>query len=417
MSDLDNALGELLGGLQSRLETWPAVLGDGNGLVAVPNLVKRVYVRMPDGHAAMVFNDDRVPLTNNLPVVVGYDYINPSLFQVLGLRQTYNGNENGGYPSLGMHHASHEYLADHGGQDVVNVHTRQMQVYNSPIFTSSGWKSAALFSIDLTAHVPASGARYVLVSQALDGSLVATAGVTVAIRTYLQLSNIPTPPVNARPIGAVVLEHGQTTITEDRERQDIVDLRFPTFRAWPVTGTSAALPLGATAGSGAGMAAAAWDHVHTHGNQTGGALHATATAGSAGFAPALSGNATDFLNGTGAYSVPAGGSPLSDATPASIGTAAPGTSGSASRGDHVHAGSSTGGGVGHEHGVSRWSGAAGQTVFDLPDYVEMIETVAVGGLGLDPLLVALNDPGDTLTIPALAAAATVQANYVIRTLA
>ena len=47
----------------------------------------------------------------------------------------------------------------------------------------------------------------------------------------------------------------------------------------------------------------------------------------------------------------------------------------------------------------------------------MIETVAVGGLWLDPLSVALNDPGDSLTIsPALAAAATVQANYVIRTL-
>ena len=399
MSDLDSALGELLDGFQSRLQTWPAVLGDGNGLVAVPNLVKRVYVRMPDGHAAVVFNDDRVPLTNNLPVVVGYDYINPSLFQVLGLRQTYNGNENGGYPSIGMHHASHEYLADHGGQDVVNVHARQILparltaigglkvgVYNSPLYTSAGWKSAALASLDLTAQVPASGARYVLVSQALDGSLVATAGSTVAIRTYLQLSNIPTPPTNARPIGAVVLERGQTTITEDRERQDLLDLRFPTLRAWPVISTTAALPIGATAGSGAGLEAAAWDHVHTHGNQAGGALHQVATAGSAGFMPALSGSATDYLNGTGTYSVPAGGSPVVS--------------------------------IGHEHGVARWSGSSGQTVFDLPDYAEMIETVAVGGLWLDPLSVALNDPGDSLTIsPALAAAATVQANYVIRTLA
>lgn len=65
------------------------------------------------------------------------------------------------------------------------------------------------------------------------------------------------------------------------------------------------------------------DHVHAHGNLPGGALHGTATAGTAGFVL------------------------LSDATPSPDGTVgSPGTATTVSRSDHIHVGGGTAGGGG-----------------------------------------------------------------------
>jgi len=114
-----------------------------------------------------------------------------------------------------------------------------------------------------------------------------------------------------------------------------------------------------------------------------------------------------------------GGAPLSNAIPLIEGIAAPGTSASAARGDHVHpaygGGASTS--AGHEHAVARWNGAAGETAFNLPDYADQIMSMSVGGLEVDPADIDLSSDGDVITLsPALAAGSIVQASYILRSL-
>lgn len=143
-------------------------------------------------------------------------------------------------------------------------------------------------------------------------------------------------------------------------------------------------PLGAASSGTSGEAARA-DHVHAHGSQAGGSLHAVATPEAAGFMSgedkkkvdaALTAQAFqakgDLLVGTGAgaferlahpgtagkvvtstadgleYADVTGGGPaLSDATPEGLGVAASGSSAEASRADHVHAHGDLAGGTLH----------------------------------------------------------------------
>lgn len=86
-----------------------------------------------------------------------------------------------------------------------------------------------------------------------------------------------------------------------------------------------------TAGPGTGTDVSRADHVHAHGDQLGGSLHADAVAAtSAGF---LSGADKTKLDGIASGAT---ATPLSAATPQGVGTAAAGTGTSASKDDHVH---------------------------------------------------------------------------------
>lgn len=75
---------------------------------------------------------------------------------------------------------------------------------------------------------------------------------------------------------------------------DGTNLSYP----WKVTFTSGVTD------NGNGTASVSVVNVHAHGEYT--AAHATATAAASGFMPALSGLAADYLNGTGAWSIPSG---------------------------------------------------------------------------------------------------------------
>lgn len=85
-----------------------------------------------------------------------------------------------------------------------------------------------------------------------------------------------------------------------------------------------------TGAVGTGTTAARSDHVHSHGNQTGGTLHAAATTGANGFM-----SATDKTKLDGVASG-ATNTALSSATPASVGVQTAGVASTASRSDHIH---------------------------------------------------------------------------------
>jgi hypothetical protein len=99
-------------------------------------------------------------------------------------------------------------------------------------------------------------------------------------------------------------------------------------------------PLGPAA-AGTAIESSRSDHVHNHGDQSGGSLHAVATTTVAGF---LSGSDKTKLDGVTAGAT---NTPLSNAAPADVGTSAAGSSTSASRADHVHAHGNQSGGALH----------------------------------------------------------------------
>lgn len=85
---------------------------------------------------------------------------------------------------------------------------------------------------------------------------------------------------------------------------------------------------------GTSDAVALADHVHDHGQQTGGNLHAVASAVAPGFMSAIDKAALDELIATGGGN----GAPLATVPPAAVGTTAvTGTSSEAAHADHVHA--------------------------------------------------------------------------------
>lgn len=84
---------------------------------------------------------------------------------------------------------------------------------------ATGWDVIATITTDLTANVPGSNRRYVLISIDNTGSVTATNGSAVASPG---ISDIPEPPDGDRPLGAVLLVAGDTSIPRDR----IVDLRW-----------------------------------------------------------------------------------------------------------------------------------------------------------------------------------------------
>jgi len=142
-------------------------------------------------------------------------------------------------------------------------------------------------------------------------------------------------------------------------------------------------PLG-TAAVGSGTTAARSNHVHAHGDQLGGTLHAVATTVDAGFMAAAD---KTKLNGIAAGATQ---TPLATAAPENVGTtAAVGTGTSAARADHVHALTNIG-------GVSETIGAR-----------QTISTTYTLPLGTTAALPAFNNyhvqlaANATITLPAL----------------
>ena len=124
-----SVLGRIFEQYQERPIAEPGLLGDGGGLVSVPDRPRYVYARMLS-QLDIPFEvfDDRTPYVDNLPVLIGYDPDNRNLLQVLKVRLGITDAAAGGITySTGVpnHGASHEWLSPNGGYDPVFVNIRQ----------------------------------------------------------------------------------------------------------------------------------------------------------------------------------------------------------------------------------------------------------------------------------------------------
>ena len=224
--------------------TISGLLGNGAGIVKVPSRSNYVYVRLAGAGVAEVFNN-RVQNTFDLPVICGYDPVDPQRFQVLSI-QGATTDAVGSSLVFGSGYAPSEryrWMFPGGGQDPLFVELRQWLplritptggmkfiVHNQVIWTGTTWMVfGGSTETDLTSLIPATAGKclMVLISINILGEIVATAGTEVDIAD-LAVTDIPDAPEGTvYVLGAIRLYNGQVAIQEARTNTDVVDLRFP----------------------------------------------------------------------------------------------------------------------------------------------------------------------------------------------
>ena len=367
-------LAALLSAKQDSPVRLPGTLGtviSGKRLVMVPGRERHVYVCINNNPGELVeaLNQGNVGNDYGAHVTLELPLSSPGTYVVIGYDSGYTGFTSS-TPSVSAHGRQHSFGPGHRGNDPVWIYKDQLMPMlvrpagdSLPLgVTVEGdyytWKGEAHWltgtSIDLSSLVPeASLARYVVIAVDGDAGTLVTYTGTTYITAFPPSDLLDNLPMPPVETG-FALKAVQLIGGQAQLTWDSMRIDLRTM-------------IGSSYGSIPGV----------HGN--------TSHEHSYVYVP-VSGSSTLYLNQLGGWTTPAGGG--------------------------------GGGGSGHDHGVARWNGAAGQTDFDLPDYAAVIEMVAVGGLLLDPLSISLNELGSVLTIDAaLPAPATVQAAYVIRTLA
>jgi len=204
----------------------------GNGtIVAIPGKQNVVYATDLTGNVHEIYNSIA---PNDIGQFVWVKKIDQKL-QVVGMRHVWSGYV---APQVGPHWFTHAWGPR--GTDIIPVSGDQfipwivspgttypnVVVKRTPIPITGGWSPANDETIDLTSHIPASGARYVLLSVNSSGTITVTNGGTVSLPTDLDYTDYPTLPTGERPIYLVVLYHGQTVLNYNPSQSDFVDLRW-----------------------------------------------------------------------------------------------------------------------------------------------------------------------------------------------
>lgn len=224
-------------------------LGDGLGTVNAGN--GKVYVRISNTVNTALCSG--VPYINNLDVWVGYTADLPTVLRVLGQQP----NQSSVYfDGIGKHARQHEWMGQGvgGGTDVLSVHLQQflplmvfpysefiVGVYPGIAWTTGGYKLIADINshgkpvpkiIDLRSYFATTNKElYVLIGLGDDGNLEVVDGEEVDKGT-LTLDNIPASTSTMKyKLAAVRRYNDQYEIVVNRETVDIVDLRFPMWRA------------------------------------------------------------------------------------------------------------------------------------------------------------------------------------------
>lgn len=214
----------------------PAMMGNASGTVKADRF-GGVYVLLTSGEVLTVKNN-RVPNVPRLRVVIGYDKSEPNRLQVLRVRKAYASGTP--YPEIVNHaDASHTWP----GYDTVWIRGEQIlpglfipysgltvHVTGFVYFINgSGFRQLADQSIDLTAYIPATGAKYLLIEVDADGVLQYSLSAAVDSREMLSPENIPIPSVDFYPLIAIKVYTGQTQFLKTSLLSDFTDLRWTGF--------------------------------------------------------------------------------------------------------------------------------------------------------------------------------------------
>ena len=224
---------------QPLTQARPAFLGDSKGNITVYNNKQLpdgyVVVRDYSGNLSVAFNSKVSTAVANISIWVGYDtLLQPTLYQVLAVRDTYDTQSTSGIPS---HHTTHEFPHD----DTVNVHGEQflpalvrvdsgytLLIY--PFFcpvSTGGWVYIPYQTLDMTSYLPATEAQAFAICARDDGTLSVVAGSTETTPELIGASDFPTmPDATYHGMWAVRMYSGQDAIHQDlTANNDLYDLR------------------------------------------------------------------------------------------------------------------------------------------------------------------------------------------------
>lgn len=241
-------------------------LGDTAGVVNTSSsnkvLVRYPYENSPAHPVLDLIGVARVP---NVRVIVGYLPWMPGVFQIIAASDhrldvssdsdvTISPNESliGYNPNVGLHAINHQYL----GVDPIYINWRQIMPLG--VFPSSGLTvqifggylphtGADIYipdqTVDLTASVPGSGARYSLISFNLTTGAVTVTDGTINAGGFSSLTyaDIPDTPAGCWRSCAVALYFGQTAIIETNDERDFFDVRWPEEFPAGVSGVTAGM--------------------------------------------------------------------------------------------------------------------------------------------------------------------------------
>jgi len=241
MTTRDEAIKAVAGAFatkQNAIEWQTAMTGDGHGLVDAGNGM--LYVRLTSNSSVIQVLNGGISLSDGVLCRIikpAEDPLNWYAIRATDQRIDENGASGGSSTyNTPPHHRSHEYL----GVDQVNIDWRQINTLR--VYAYSGFTIGVIAgllprvgadlvvpsqTIDLTTHIPAAGALFVLISVDSTGALVATDGATASGTFTLTLGDIPDTPSGNFRLAAVRLYTGQTAISESTQSNDIRDLRWP----------------------------------------------------------------------------------------------------------------------------------------------------------------------------------------------
>jgi hypothetical protein len=243
-NDISKAMQNLVSPFARNPKGWFGIVGDGSGNVYPDvNDPFTIYVTDLSGQTFKIFNQ-RAPAQLGSYVMVGYDPSMPRLEQVLSLFNTWGSPGAFGLPT---HHLTHEW----GGADTVFLRGEAftpglmtcnngfiLSCYPTIIGTSTGGivffdlkSDGTVQTLDMTSHLPTTGAQLFAVCIKDDGTLAVVAGATKSTPELISLTTdmpaMPDATYHARY--AVRMFAGQTSIRQVRypvEYSDLYDLRW-----------------------------------------------------------------------------------------------------------------------------------------------------------------------------------------------
>jgi hypothetical protein len=240
MTDLKtrSVLNRKFGKFQKRIEGVYGFMGDGSGNVNASRQ-PYVYVRLPDNTVVEVYNK-RIQPKDGVPVLCGYDPLEPFLFQVLSLWTTALNSPEAISPPYMM--PKHGWRHQWGiGDDVVFVEKRQymparvgasaagglqVDIYQDIIYINGGWTVLTSQTVDMASYQPSTSgkSKIVLLSYSITGTITKTASAELTFNSEL-ITDVPAIPSGEIALAAVRLYTGQTSIRDGYVNRDIMDCR------------------------------------------------------------------------------------------------------------------------------------------------------------------------------------------------
>ena len=223
---------EVKSGFQPTIRRVRGILGNGSGVVRVPNRPDLVYVRVnADASTIWQVPNDAVNDIDNLPVIVEKEP-DGGLWRVVEVFRgqiSYSGAGWDGVKLTPQHGDEHEWPPRQPGPDPVSIYTRALtDLRSEPTATYSlkvnvqpiryNYDGLTKYfkgtTLDLSSYVPGSGIRQV--ATYLDVRMNTAYAIPGAPVTYSANADPPVPrlPWYAKPSGLVTLRQNQIEITE-----------------------------------------------------------------------------------------------------------------------------------------------------------------------------------------------------------